>query len=171
MGTSPTGAAAPNSSMERIRTGRWIAVAGAVAGVIGSVLLTTRGYDVPSTPPGTCYGNAYCPAPPDVLFVPWIPLWFAVLMILAALLPLLVLVRPRFWSWGVLSVLATEGALGGLGVEITLLPPAYALLPSSPTWLFLLWAVGAVTSSIGFWWLRPRASPTPRPLGPDPSPG
>ncbi len=141
----------------RTRVGTSLAIAGAVVGLTGTLGLAIQGQYVPGTG-GFCEGE-YCVSGP-LVFQPFLPLWVAVLAGMAGTLPLVVLVRPRFWAEGVLAVTASYGFVGALVLlNAGLTPPGLSLTP--PMDLFLLWVLGSALTAVGFAGVRP-GGPAPR---------
>jgi hypothetical protein len=138
------------------RVGVVLAIAGAAVGLAGTLGLSIEGTEVPVPQPCPEFGcGPYTLTPQAVVFQPYIPLWLGILVALAATVPLVVLIRPRFWREGILAVMASEGTLGGLGL---LTGGLYGEAPwSSPLLVFLLlWLVGASLTATGFGFLRSR---------------
>jgi hypothetical protein len=137
-----------------------LAIAGAAVGLTGTLGLSVGGTQSPG--PFHCRGSGYgafCFSSGTV-FQPYIPVWLAVLVGLAAALPLVVLLRPTYWREGILAVTASEGALGGVGLLVGDLA-AQAAWSSAPQVFQLLWVIGSSLTALGFWYLRPTGAALP----------
>jgi hypothetical protein len=144
----------------RSQLGLALAIGGAAVGLTGTLGLAIGGTQVPG--PQHCLGPGYPPycVSSATVFQPYIPFWLAVLVALAATLPLVVLLRPTYWREGILAVTASEGALGGLGLLVGYLADQGAV-SSAPQVFVLLWVIGPFLTAVGFWYRRPTEAALP----------
>jgi hypothetical protein len=135
----------------------FVAIVGSALAAFGTVELSFLRFGV-YTMPGLCMWGPCVTAGPH--YYPYIPTFLIVVVLVAAVAPLVAAFVPRFWWAGVLCALGGAGVPGALWLSTTVYAP-YPVQSFVVIWFSWLLVVGAAVTAVGLALLRPSRVPEP----------